>query len=171
MADTTKLPVTKSTAPKSGEWMPFESLRREIDRLFDDFRPFGWRLPSTALGLDVPRTSYAEWQIAPAIDLVEKDDAYEITAELPGLGEKDVELVLDGDILTLKGERKSENEAEQDGFVFSERFFGRFERRVVLPEEVDRERVQASMKDGVLTVKLAKTETPQRRKRIPINGR
>jgi HSP20 family protein len=140
---------------------PFLTFQREVNRLFDDFW-HGFGLPSQSFGVS------GAW---PRVELVEHDDEIVITAELPGLAEKDVEIVLDNDILTLKGERKAEKEAEQGGFVFSERFFGRFERRIVLPEEVDRERVHASMKDGVLTVTMAKAETPQRRKRIPINGR
>ncbi len=110
MAETaTKLPVKKSTAPaKSEDWAPFESLRREIDRLFDDFRPFDWRLPSKVLGFEVPRISRAEWQVTPAMDLVEKDDAYEITAELPGLSEKNVEIKLSNHTLTIKGEKSEE---------------------------------------------------------------
>ena len=67
----TKLPVKKSTVPaKSEERTPFESLRREIDRLFDDFHPFDWHLPSGVLGFEVPRVSHAEWQVAPAMYLV-----------------------------------------------------------------------------------------------------
>jgi HSP20 family protein len=140
---------------------PFLSFQREVNKLFDDFW-HGFGVPSQGFGVS------GGW---PRVELVEHDDEIVVTAELPGLGEKDVELVLDGDILTLKGERKAEKDAERDGFVFSERFFGRFERRIVLPEEVDRDRVHASIKDGVLTVTMAKAETPQRRKRIPINGR
>lgn len=111
MAETaTKLPVKKSTVPaKPEDWAPFENLRREIDRLFDDFRPFDWHLPPRIFGFGMPHLSrnlpQAGWQVAPAMDLVEKDEVYEITAELPGLSEKNVEIRLSNHTLTIRGEK------------------------------------------------------------------
>ncbi|ODN69182.1 Hsp20/alpha crystallin family protein [Methylobrevis pamukkalensis] len=157
MADVaTKLPVTKSAAPATTD-VPFENLRREIDRLFDDLRPFDWRLPSKVFGLEVPRISRAEWQVAPAMDLVEKDDSYEITAELPGLDETNVEIKLSNRTLTIKGEKSEEKEDKQKDYYLSERRYGSFQRSFQLPDGVDADRIDASFAKGVLTVKLPKT--------------
>lgn len=154
----TKLSVKKSTAPaKSAEWAPFESLRREIDRLFDDFRPFDWRLPSKVLGFEVPPIARSEWQIAPAMDLIEKDDAYEITAELPGLSDKNVEIKLSNHTLTIKGEKSEEKEDKRKDYYLSERRYGSFQRSFQLPEGVDADKIDANFSKGVLTVKLPKS--------------
>ncbi len=154
----TKLPVKKSTAPaKSEDRAPFESLRREIDRLFDDFQPFDWRLPSRVLGFEVPRISAAEWQVTPAMDLVEKDDVYEITAELPGLDEKNVEIKLSNHTLTIKGEKSEEKEDKRKDYYLSERRYGSFQRSFQLPEGVDADKIEARFANGVLSVKLPKT--------------
>ena len=168
----TKLPVKKSTAPaKTENWAPFESLRKEIDRLFDDFRPFDWRLPSRVLGLEVPRIALAEWQVAPAMDLVEKDDAYEITAELPGLDEKNVEIKLSNHTLTIKGEKNEVKEDKQKDYYQSERRYGSFQRSFQLPEGVDADKIDANFAKGVLTVKLPKTaEAKKAEKKITVKA-
>jgi HSP20 family protein len=168
----TKLPVKKSTAPaKAEDRAPFESLRREIDRLFDDFRPFDWRLPSRVLGFEVPRIARAEWQVAPAMDLVEKDDAYEITAELPGLDEKNVEIKLSNHTLTIKGEKNEVKEDKQKDYYHSERRYGSFQRSFQLPEGVDADKIDAHFAKGVLTVKLPKTaEAKKAEKKIAVKA-
>ncbi len=172
----TKLPVEKSTTPakspaKPREWAPFESLRREIDRLFDDFRPFDWRLPSRLPGVEVPRLSRAEWQVAPAIDIVEKEDAYEITAELPGLDEKNVEIRLSNHTLTIKGEKSEEKEDKQKDYYLSERRYGSFQRSFQVPDGVDVDKIEANFARGVLTVKLPRTiEAKQAEKTIAVKA-
>ena len=102
------------------EWRPFETLRREIDRLFDDFTPFRrsvfdvepfWRRELT-------------WAATPAMDAAETDKAYEIAAELPGMSESDVEVVAANGVLTIKGEKKEEKEEKQKDFYLSERRYG-----------------------------------------------
>ena len=168
----TKLPVKKSTAPaKAEDRAPFESLRREIDRLFDDFRPFDWRLPSRVLGFEVPSIARAEWQVAPAMDLVEKDDAYEITAELPGMDEKNVEIKLSNHTLTIKGEKNEVKEDKQKDYYQSERRYGSFQRSFQLPEGVDADKIDANFAKGVLTVKLPKTaEAKKAEKKITVKA-
>ena len=154
----TKLPVKKSTAPaKSEDWAPFESLCREIDRLLDNFRPFDWRLPSRVLGFEVPRIARSEWQVTSAMDLVEKDDVYEITAELPGLSEKNVEIKLSNHTLTIKGEKSEEKEEKRKDYYLSERRYGSFQRSFQSPEGADANKIDAHFADGVLSVKLPKT--------------
>jgi HSP20 family protein len=172
MAETaTKLPVKKSTTPAKSEEWPFESLRREIDRLFDDFRPFDWRLPSRVLGLETPRMARAAWQVAPAMDLVEKDDAYEITAELPGLDDKNVDIKLSNHTLTIKGEKSEEKEDKQKDYYLSERRYGSFQRSFQLPEGVDADKIDAKFAKGILTVKLPKSaEAKKAEKKIAVKA-
>ena len=164
MAETaTKLPVGKTSTPSQAtEWSPFESLRREVDRLFDDFRPFNWRLPSRVFGFEAPRPARPEWGIAPAVDLAEKEDRYEITAELPGIDEKNVEIKLSNHTLTIKGEKKEEKEEKDKDYYLSERRYGSFQRSFQVPEGVDADKIDASFTKGVLTVKLPKTAEAQK---------
>lgn len=139
---------------------PILSLHRSVDRLFDE----------ALRGLDAPsmfgRMAAGMW---PSVEFSETDKEIRVTAELPGLEENDVEVLLEDGVLTLRGERKSETE-DQDR-QFSERYYGRFERRLALDREVDEDKVAATFKNGVLTVTLPKTETAQANaKRIAING-
>ena len=152
---------SESRVPVRSQADPFLALHREVNRLFDDV----WR------GFGAASATFAQPGGWPNVEVVEGDKHLVVSAELPGLSEKDVEITLDDDGLTLRGERKAEQNGEQQGFVFSERFFGRFQRSIALPSEVDKDGVSASMKDGVLTVTLPKVEAPRRTKRITINGR
>jgi len=176
MADVaSKVPVkAEKTSPRTtGEWAPFENLHREIDRLFEDFRPL-WRPSSlrSVFGLEAPRhLRAAEWPVLPAIDLVEKEDEYEISAELPGLDEKNVEVKIANDTLTIKGEKKEEKEEREKDFHMSERRYGYFQRSFRLPEGIDPSRIEASFAKGVLTVKLPKTaEAKKAEKTIPVKA-
>jgi HSP20 family protein len=161
----------ETKTPTRGEH-PLVDLRQEIDSLFDRFfqtpmwNPFGGRLfdvePFRRLG-----TSFGP--AAPKVDLAETDKELQITAEMPGMKESDVQLVLDGDMLTLKGEKTEQKEEEGKEYIVSERSFGRFERSFRLPESVDRERIAAAFENGVLTVTLPKTaESLTRSRRIQI---
>ena len=166
MAETTKLPIKndKTGAPaKTTEWPPFDSLRREIDRLFNDFRPFDWRLPSarSVFGFETPRLGAGDWVIAPAIYVVEKEKEYEISAELPGIGENNVEIKLAKNMLTIKGEKQKEKEDKQKDYYMSERRYGSFQRSFALPDGIDVDKIEANFVRGVLTVKLPKTAAAQ----------
>ena len=136
---------------------PFFTLRREMDRLFDDaFRGFGL----TSFG----GNNGMGW---PHVEVVEQDKEVRVIAELAGLEEKDVQVQVDDGVLTLRGEKRTEID-DQDR-RYSERFYGRFERRIALPAEVDDERASATFRNGVLTVTLPKTERARQNvKRIPI---
>ena len=102
------------------------------------------------------------------MDLAETDKEVTVTADLPGMEEKDVELVLQDGLLTLRGEKRSETE-DQDR-QFSERYYGRFERRIPLDVEVQADKAEARFKNGVLTVTLPKNpEAQSKAKRISIN--
>ena len=155
MNDQTRVPVsTPRSAPtfldlatQIGE--PVSWLRTEIDRLFEDFgRPargvfnFGARSPAPI----------------PALDLVDDDKSYRLSAELPGLVGKDIEISIADGVLSISGEKKEQEERKEKGFLLSERRYGAFERQIALPSDVDPEGIKAQFKDGVLTVTLAKDE-------------
>ena len=133
-----------------------------MNRLFDDaFRDFG--APPSAMGGGLWS---AGW---PQIEVSETDKTIEVTAEIPGMEEKDVEVVLEGDVLVLRGERRSESE-DQDR-SFSERYYGRFERRIPLDSEIEETKVEANFKNGLLTIRLPKSAAAQSKvRRIAING-
>jgi HSP20 family protein len=148
---------------REGNRDPFLSLHREVNRLFDDvFRGFDSRLPSVGRF-----SSFGEnW---PRIEISDVDKEIRVTAEVPGLEENDIEVLLDDSVLTLKGEKRSETEDKDR--QFSERFYGRFERRVPIGYEVEEDMVDARFKNGVLTVTLPKTAKAQSQaKRIQIKS-
>ena len=155
----------KKTEPASAvrEWRPFEALHREIDRLFDDFGGGFWRSPFRRSVFDLEPFWRRElsWETAPAMDIAETEKAYEITAELPGMSESDVEVVASNGGLTIKGEKREEKEEKKKDYYLSERRYGSFERRMQIPEGVDVDKIEASFKNGVLTVTLPKTTQAQ----------
>jgi HSP20 family protein len=140
---------------------PFLTLHREMNRLFDDvFRSFdvapfaGERLFGRGMG----------W---PNIEVSESEKEMKVTAELPGLDEKDLEVEFANGVLAIKGEKKTETEDKDR--LFSERYYGRFERRIPI-DDVEEDKVAASFKNGVLTVTLPKSERARQGvKRIAIN--
>ncbi|MDQ0996125.1 HSP20 family protein [Phyllobacterium ifriqiyense] len=142
---------------------PFLSLHREVNRLFDDvFRDFGSGLPSFGNG----SAFGAGW---PSVEVSESDKEIKVTAEIPGLDKNDIEVLLNDGVLTLKGEKRSETEDKEK--QFSERYYGRFERRIPLGIEVEEDKVDASFRNGVLTLTLTKSERAQTQvKRIAINS-
>ena len=140
---------------------PLLSLHRDVNRLFDDvFRGFG--APSLA-GLD----RSVAW---PNMEFGETDKDIRITAELPGLDEKDVELALEDGVLTLRGEKRSEVDDKDRGY--SERSYGRFERRIGLPKGIEADKANATFKNGVLTITLPKSAASNENvRRIPVNSK
>jgi len=140
---------------------PFFALHREMNRLFDDvFRSFDRGLPA----MNGMSSFGGGW---PDVEIADNEKEIKVTAELPGIEEKDIEVLLDDGVLTLRGEKRSETE-EKDR-QFSERFYGRFERRIPLGDEIEEAKADASFSNGVLTITLPKTEKAQSRvKRIAI---
>lgn len=154
-------------------WQPLAAFREEMDRLFDNFwRGFGPGRPARRIGAELQplwrfETSFG--MAAPAIDVVEAEKEYRITAELPGMDIRQVELSVSDDMLTIKGEKKEEREEKAENYYLSERRFGSFQRSFQLPSGVDRNRVEAKYEKGVLTVTLPKTaEAAARQKKIEI---
>jgi HSP20 family protein len=142
---------------------PLFSLHREINRLFDDaFRGFGL-MP---FGSDRFFDRAVSW---PNVEVSETDKEVKVTAEVAGLEEKDIQVAFANGVLAIKGEKKSEMQDESK--MFSERYYGRFERRIPI-DDVDEDKIAATFKNGVLTVTLPKTAQGQRNvKLIPINSK
>jgi HSP20 family protein len=147
--------------PALGAWRPFETLRREVDHLFEDFDRDFWRTPfRNARSLfDIEPLWRRDMSLGevPAVDWVDKGDAYETTAELPGLDDNDIEVKLANGGLTIKGEKQQEKEEKEKDYYLHERRFGAFERSFRLPEGVDADKIEATFKHGVLTLTLPKT--------------
>ena len=164
-----------ATARTASLWQPFESLRQEMDRVFEDFtRGFG-RFPLSRSLFDVePMLRYegAVGLSAPAVDVVEKESEFQITAELPGLDEKDIEVNVADDVLSIRGEKKEEREEKAKNYHLSERRYGSFQRTFQLPAGIDAEKIVASFQKGVLTVTLPKTpEAQKKEKKIAIQAK
>jgi HSP20 family protein len=157
------VPVQTFNAPRpvaSNEWRPFGNFRREIDRLFDDFDRGAWGFPF--------RHSLIDWEsrwlgdTALAVDVAEKEKTYEITAEVPGIDQNNVEVNLANGVLTIKGEKKQETEEKKKNYHMSERRYGSFERSFQIPDDVDQDKIEASFNKGVLTVTLPKNAEAQK---------
>ncbi|MEI8701931.1 Hsp20/alpha crystallin family protein [Mesorhizobium sp. ISC15] len=142
---------------------PFMALHCEMNRMIDDaFRGFETRMPSFS-GFSSAR---ANW---PSVEISDGEKEVRVTAEIPGMDEKDIEVLLDDGVLTLRGEKRSETEDKDRHF--SERFYGRFERRIPLGYEVEEDKVNAAFHNGVLSVTLPKTQRAQTKaRRIAISG-
>jgi HSP20 family protein len=155
--DKSQVPATR----EDGE-NPLVAFRREVDRMFDDFfsAPFGIRPWSAG--------SHA---VTPTIDVSDAEKELVVTAELPGLDEKDFEVTLAGDVLTIKGEKKVGNENRNGGAYYVERHYGSFSRSVRLPFEAGNEQVEASYDKGVLTIRVPTPAEAQRKaRRIEVRG-
>ncbi|MDI6860791.1 MAG: Hsp20/alpha crystallin family protein [Caldisericia bacterium] len=126
----------------------FEKLRREIDRMFEEF---------------IPLRREREITFRPSIDLIETDNEVILKAELPGLKKDNIEITVTEDEVHLKGEKKEETETKKENYLRKEICYGKFERVISLPAEVDPEKVEAEFKDGVLEIKMPKKEEAKRK--------
>ncbi|MDB5402780.1 MAG: hypothetical protein QOD93_2566 [Acetobacteraceae bacterium] len=144
---------------------PVVALQGNVNRAFDDFL----RL------FPIPLTG---WQTLPVeqggafqIDVVETDKDVKVMAELPGVEEGDIDVRVSDGVLTIAAEKKAGRDVEEDGYILRERSFGRLERTVTLPDEVNSDAAQASFKAGVLTVTIPKTRQAQDdSKRVPVQS-
>jgi len=172
------VPVKKEeAATELKEWDPFTTLREEMDDLLDRFQ---WDWPVTSpfgrrRGLSRAMRRLREgWTFgAPDVDIVDKEDAVEVRAELPGMDEKDIDVQLSDTMLTIKGEKKEEREEgdKESRYYLSERKYGSFERSFRLPEGVDTDKVEANFKNGVLVVNIAKSpELQEKTKKIDVKA-
>ncbi|HEU0311316.1 MAG TPA: Hsp20/alpha crystallin family protein [Sphingomicrobium sp.] len=135
---------------------PFFDLQREMNRLFDNsFR-------------GLTESNEAGFMLSPRVDVTQTEDGWEVTAELPGVDEKDIDLQLDGDVLTIRGEKRDERKDDKNRFV--ERSYGSFTRSFQLPFTPDPAKVAADCDKGVLTIKLPKGSEQDKSKKIEIRG-
>jgi len=141
----------RRAAPLARRW------RSPFMRFFDDFM--------ADIESELPDVS--EWwgrgRFVPAVDLLEDENNVTVKAELPGIGKDDIEITLHGGILTLKGEKSEEETAKEAGYHRMERRYGKFEKSVRLPEYVDEEKIDATYRDGVLTLTMPKKESAKPR--------
>ncbi len=162
--------------PATGMFYPLARLREDVDRLFDDvFSGRRWPLGRAA----------EEWGRVPSyfsvagsglidvkMDISETPDAIEITAEMPGVGEEDVDIELTGGMLTIKGEKKQESEEKKKDYYRSERTYGSFQRSFGVPDSIDTDKIEARFDKGVLHVTLPKKpEAKAESKKIPVKGK
>jgi len=162
-----QVPVEKKQAPVARTPDPFLALRSEMDRLFDRFTS-GFGFPTLGRMLNVEPAWRSAWPFAdsvPAVDVTENNTGYKITAELPGMAEKDIEVTVTDEMLTIKGEKRVEHEEKGENRYLSERSYGSFQRSFALPRGVDREKVNANFANGVLTVTLPKTQEAQKQEK------
>ena len=168
MAD---VPVeVKKTAPAQTSAPDiWQSFRSEMDRLFDRFG-----FPSLRRVFDIEpawRSASSFSFSVPAIDMSEDEKAYKISAELPGIDAKDIDVSVSGDMLVLKGEKRQEKEEKDKNYHFSERAYGSFQRAFELPASVERNTVAADFSKGVLTITLPKTAGAQKpQKKIDVKS-
>jgi HSP20 family protein len=157
------VPFKKRSVPVKREGgQPFERLRDEMDALFDDFfkdfsmEPFEGR--------------YAR-SFSPNIDVSETDREIKVSAELPGMDDKDIEVNLNRDSLTIKGEKKEEKEDKGKDYYHMERSYGSFSRTIPLPVDIESDKAEAEFKKGVLTVKISKSaKAVESKKKIAIKA-
>ncbi|MDE3078404.1 MAG: Hsp20/alpha crystallin family protein [Paracoccaceae bacterium] len=171
MSDTpTRLDVQRTTAPRPQQADSpgtFDMLRREVDRLFDDFLPARWRPGFAAF---VPPGA-GEWPLAPAAELSEQDHSFLITVELPGIDPAAVEVKLSDGTLLIKGEKTQEKTEENAERYICERRYGAFQRSFSVPQSVDTGKIEASFSNGVLTVTLPKSAAAKaNEKRIAVKA-
>ncbi|HEY0628978.1 MAG TPA: Hsp20/alpha crystallin family protein [Sphingomicrobium sp.] len=138
---------------------PFLDLHREVNRLFDD------SLRSMREGSSSGGSGF---MLSPKVDVTQTDDGWEITAELPGVAQDDIDLRLDGDMLTISGEKRDERKDDKNRFV--ERSYGSFTRSFQLPFTPDPDKITADCEHGVLTIKLPKAAEQDKSRRISIGG-
>ncbi len=129
---------------------PMEDLQKEMQQLIEDFMT---KTPGLA--------RFRDWQwgsFSPRISLIERDEEYLVSAELPGMDESDVEISLKENLLTITGTKPGKLDEPGDNALYRERVFGRFTRRVPLPDNIEEDKIDASMSKGVLTVTLPKVQ-------------
>jgi HSP20 family protein len=151
----------------------WRSFRDEMDRVFDRFAG-AFAMPSLRRMFDFEPMRRIERTFTftmPAIDVAENDKAYKITAELPGMEAKDVDVSVSGDMLTIKGEKREEKEEKEEDYHLCERSFGSFQRSFSLLAGVDRDKISSELTKGVLTVTLPKTaEAQKQHKKIEVKA-
>ena len=153
------IPRNKSLLVKREEADPFALIKRRMDDVFEDFLH----------GFDLQPFESRLGVFSPNIDVIENEKEIRISAELPGMEEKDIEVSLNKDSLSIKGEKKEEKEDKGKGYYRMERSYGSFSRTIPVPVEVEADKVEAKFKKGVLNITLPKTaKAVAETKKIPV---
>lgn len=135
------------------------SFQREMNNLMSTFFTRG----------DLSTPQFFDSSFSPSVDLKEKDDKYLLDADVPGMNESDIDIDFRNNTLTIKGEKKSEKETKDEGYVCVERSYGSFRRDIPFDDEIDQDSIKADLKNGVLHIELAKKEKGKTaHKKIPI---
>jgi HSP20 family protein len=159
--------TTRSLLPRlwQEDQHPLKALRRDLDDLFE----------SWSTDFKLPEIGWTRTDFWPRVNVSETEKELQLTADLPGVDEKNIDVTVSGDQLTIKGEKKSEIDEKKDekgrSFRRIERSYGSFERTMALPFDIDPDKVQATFKNGVLTLTLPKpAEAQKKSKKIEISG-
>lgn len=153
--------MTDTNVPKTGRppgsapvaWHPLRQLQDEIDRMFGRYAPSRWGELSAFGGSG----------LSADMDVAETPEAVEVTMDVPGLSESDIDVSLVDDVLTVKGERRNEREEKKKDYHVVERSFGSFQRRIAVGREIDAEKISAHVTKGVLRIVLPKLQSPRTR--------
>ena len=148
----TPVPVKPAAPAPMGTPDIWQSFHTEMDRIFDRFAAGFGMTPFPTFRFE---SSFSA--LSPAVDIAEDDKSFKLTAELPGMSEKDVQVSLSGNTLTIKGEKRHESKEAKQDYYLTERSYGEFRRSFMLPEGVDGNKIDAAFANGVLTVKIPKT--------------
>ena len=145
---------------------PLAQMHREVDRLFENaFRGFGVssaRFPGfSPLGSDFFSPLSSSGFLKPQVDVGATDKEYSITVEVPGINEKDVNIEVANNTMTIRGEKKQEKEEKDKNYYRVERSYGSFQRVLSLPEDADQEAIKATFKNGILTIKMGRKALPK----------
>jgi HSP20 family protein len=167
MAETEKVPVEvgqkeMEQPAASREWRVLQNVRKEIDRLFEGFNLRSWRLPFARAPGEIEPLWRSDTSWGSAVDVVDKEHGYEITAELPGMDPSNISVKFSTGTLTIKGEKKVEKEEKGKDYVLSERRWGSFQRSFRVPASIDEEKIEATFSNGVLTIVLPKSAEAQK---------
>ncbi len=160
MAITDLIPWKREQEESALERRTEPSSLQDMNRLFDDFfrgsalAPFGERWAA----------------FSPRIDITENEQAFKVSAELPGVDQEDIDLTLSHNVLTIRGEKREETERQDESCYCTERSYGSFRRSISLPTEVDADQIEATYQNGVLTVTLPKTVATEGRKKISVKA-
>lgn len=132
-------------------WQEMSSLQRQLNRIFDDaLTPENWN-------------DFGNWSSFPSAEIVEKDDAFHLKLEVPGMEAKDLDIQVMADRVAISGERKSETKSKENGNTRSEFRYGKFQRVIPLPAHIQNTNVTADYKNGILSLTLPKSEAEKNR--------
>lgn len=157
------LHLSKNNVPVTHGGNPIVTFQDEMNKLFSDF--FG----DMTMPQWLRNNRNIAFNLSPAIDVAENNEGFIITAELPGMDIKDVQITMANGYLTVKGEKKQEEKEEKEGYFRQERSYGTFQRVVALPENANLDKAEANLKNGVLTIDIPKkANVPSKERKLEI---